>query len=245
MVLFNITGELGSGKTLSQTNFLWKNWFYRRRPVFANYHLFKIPYHYVEYVEQFEKMKDGVVGADELWTIVDSRCSKDDRNRLVSSILLKSRKRDLTYFYTAQMLELLDKRIRKIQDFTAYPMLNTNQTVCKVVIFRTGYPKEHHYMKTVYYKTGLVFNMFDTYEEINMKSMAEEMKSETEELSRREKEMVVMANLPPMKIVFQAEYNKEHGYWCQCEKCGTKFFMSWEEADKYAEKYWGKMKVVL
>jgi hypothetical protein len=96
-------------------------------------------------------------------------------------------------------------------------------------------------MKAIYFKTGLVFDMFDTNEEIAMKSLKEEMEDELKDLSKRESLILVKARVPPMKIIFQAEYNKEHGYWCQCEKCGTKFFEKWEDADKYAEDYWKKL----
>ena len=40
------------------------------------------------------------------------------------------------------------------------------------------------------------------------------------------------------KIIFQPEYNKEHGFRCECSQCGTKYFKTWEEADTYAEEYW-------
>lgn len=234
--------HLGSGKTLSQTFLLWKNWFYRRKPIYANHHLFKIPYCYIEYIEQFDQMREGDVGADELWVVIDSRCAKEEKNRFVASILLKSRKRGLTYFFTAQMLELLDKRVRKVIDFTSYPVMNAGESVCKIMIFRTGFPKEHHYMKTVYFKTGLVFDMFDTEEEIAMKSVREDMESggELDGMTKKEIVDIVKARTPVMKIVFQENYNKEHGYWCTCEECGTKFFDTWGEADRYAEDYWKK-----
>jgi hypothetical protein len=187
-------------------------------------------------------MKEGDVGADELWIVVDARCSKDEKNRFVSSILLKSRKRHLTYFFTAQMLELLDKRVRKVIDFTAYPLLNVGESQCKIMIFRTGFPKEHHYMKTIYFKSGIVFEMFDTDEEITMSSVRELLESQEElsDLTKSEALAVVQAKTPDMKIVFQENYNKGHGYWCECPDCKTVFFNTWEEADKFAEDFWRK-----
>lgn len=218
IVLFAVVGELGAGKTLSQTFLCWKNWFYRRKPIFSNYHLFKIPYVYVNSIPKLNKMFEGFVGCDELWRIVDSRTTKSEKNRISADILSRSRKRHLTYCFTAQLIDSIDKRVRKVTDFTALPILNADETVCKVIIFRTGYPKDANRMKTFYFKTGLVFNMFDTDEEIDM---LEEDPNSEEQI-----------------IVFQENYDEKHGYWCQCPSCKTMFFKTWEEADKYAENYW-------
>lgn len=168
MVLFCFAGELGSGKTLSLTFLTWKNWFYRRKPVFSNYHLFKIPYVWVDSVEKMDLMREGFFASDEFWIWVDALESKQKKNRVVTNILLKSRKRGLTYCYTSQTLEQLNRRVRKVQDFTAYPILNANETICKVVIFRTGYPNNGTYMKTFYFKTDLVKTFYDHTEEVQM-----------------------------------------------------------------------------
>jgi hypothetical protein len=87
---------------------------------------------------------------------------------------MKSRKRNLTYIFTAQLLELLDKRVRKILDFTAYCMLNRDESVGKVQVFRTGYPNAGSYMKTFYYKTPEVFTLYNTNEEICMEEESKE-----------------------------------------------------------------------
>lgn len=168
MVLFGYVGELGSGKTLSLTFMLWKNWMYRRKKIYSNYHLFRIPYLLITDIAQFKECQDGFVGTDELWRIADSRLSKSSMNSFVADILGRSRKRHLNYSFTSQLIDSLDKRIRKVMDFTSYPIMNSGETVCKVNIFRTGFPKEGTYMKTFYYKTPEVFNMYDTDEEIDM-----------------------------------------------------------------------------
>jgi len=172
MVLFCITGELGSGKTLGLTFLGFKNWMFRKQKIYSNYHLYQIPYIYIDGIDKLDQMRDGFVMCDEMWIILDSRCSRSIANRLTSSILLKSRKRDLTYCFTAQMLDLLDKRIRKILDFTAYPILNAPESVCKVSVFRTGFPKTGSYMKTFYFNTEHIFNCYDTREEITMEAQS-------------------------------------------------------------------------
>jgi hypothetical protein len=128
-------------------------------------------------------------------------------NRIVTNILLKSRKRGLTYCYTSQTLEQLNRRVRKVQDFTSYPIMNANESVCKCVIFRTGYPSSGTYMKTFYYKTELFKTFYDHREEIQP--------------------IKEIDDSPNHVVVFQEEQNKE-----------PVIFETWEEADKYAEKYW-------
>ena len=236
MVLFGICGELGSGKTLSLTYLTFRNWFYRKMKVFSNYHLFGIPYYYIEYVSQFNYMKDGVACMDELWRVCDARMSRTTKNQFTADILARSRKRHLTYLFTAQVLDTVDGRIRKVQDFTAIPVLNRLETVCRLAIFRTGYPKAKNLMKTVYFYTqdhpiyigeygARILNfmrMYDTDEEVDMEDDSKNPVAK------------------PPRLIFQPNYNPAHGYECDCEECGTKYFERWEDADKYAEEYWKK-----
>jgi hypothetical protein len=214
MVLFGIVGELGAGKTLSLTFLAWKNWFYRRKTIYSNYHLYKIPYIYIDTVEKLDAMREGFAVLDEFWLWIDSRTTRSNKNKIVADILLKSRKRGLTWCFTAQLLDLLDKRVRKVMDFTAYPILNTAETICKVSIFRTGYPKAANYLKTFYFKTQIVFDLYNHREEI------EQLEMETEDEDMPEMK-------PEMKIVFQESMEAEPMY-----------FNSWAEADKHAEEYW-------
>ena len=105
---------------------------------------------------------------DEFWLYVDSRSSASTKNRVTSNIILKSRKRDLTFMFTSQLLDLLDKRVRKILDFTAYTILNPTESVGKTLIFRGGYPKEAMILKTMRFYTAGVFQLYNTREEIEM-----------------------------------------------------------------------------
>jgi hypothetical protein len=65
VVLFGTVGELGSGKTLTLTFLSWKNWLFRKQKIYSNYHLYQIPYIFVDSVEKLDKMKDGFFAADE------------------------------------------------------------------------------------------------------------------------------------------------------------------------------------
>jgi intein/homing endonuclease len=125
--------------------------------------------------ENVEYLTDFTVPAYENYVangflVHNSRASASNRNKIVSNILLRSRKRDLTYMFSSQMLDLLDKRLRKILDFTAYTILNPQETIGKTLIFRGGYPKEGMILKTMRFYTHGVFQLYNTNEEIDMKS---------------------------------------------------------------------------
>jgi len=226
MPLVNVVGELGVGKTLSLTYLLFRNWFFKGNKIYSNYHLFKIPYIYINDIRQLDTIKDGYCGLDELWLFADSRMSKTQKNTFIANILGKSRKRGLTYASTAQVADSIEGRIRKVLDFTFYPMMNRDETICKLLVFRGGFVKNANYMKTLYYKTPLIKMMYDTNEEIEM------MQKVPEEDEKNKVE------LP--KWVFQENYNQEHGYFCECDECKTKWFNTWKEADDYASAYYKK-----
>jgi len=183
------------------------NWYRKRQKLYSNYHLYKIPYIYIDSPEKLKYARGGFITLDEFWTFVDSRASSSAKNKLVSDIILKSRKRDLTVTFTSQMLDMLDKRIRKIMDFTAYCILNQEETIGKVLIFRGGYPKEHMLLKQFMYRTPMVWKLYDTMEELSMNEG-----DETEP-----------------KIIFQ-----------ESPEDPPKFFDTWEQADKFGEKFWEK-----
>ena len=205
-MLFSIVGELGAGKTLSLTFLTYKNWFFRRQKVYSNYHLYKIPYIYLEAVDQLTLMRDGIVAVDELWRICDTLLSRSKMHKLTSDILGRSRKRKLNYIFTAQLLETIAPRVRKVIDFVSYPLMNRTETICKIVIFRGSRAREGTYMKTVYFKTDVVKQMYDTDEEIDM----EEKSSE------------------PPKIIFQESKDAEPEYfntWEEADKRAEEYWL--------------------
>jgi hypothetical protein len=156
-----------------------------------------------------DKIRNGFVSADEFWNVIDARASASKRNKIVSDILLKSRKRSLTYCFTSQILDLLDKRVRKILDFTAYPIMNNNETFCKLIIFRGGYLKNSSYMKTIYFRTPFFYSTYDTEEEITMSDEEEEIEP---------------------KIVFQESKDAEPEYFKSFEEADARA-MKWYEAN--------------
>jgi len=166
MALIGIVGELGMGKTLTATYLTWRNYYYKKRRVFSNINLYGIPFTKIDSIQDFEKMKKGVFLGDELWLWIDSRCSQSVKNRVTSTILLKSRKRGLTIIYTAQAFSQIDRRVRTITDFLVYPLLNRDNTICKAVIFRGSNPTPQSIIRTLYFRTEPIFKMYNSNEEV-------------------------------------------------------------------------------
>jgi len=206
-----------SGKTLTLTYLALKNWLVKGRIIYSNYHLYYVPYFEITTVRQLDIMVEGVFVADEFWVSVDARTSNKSRNRIVADIARRSRKRSLEYIYTSQTLDQIDKRIRKIQDFTGYPILNTDNTMCKVLVFRSGYPKAGKYLHTFYFRTPFIFEVFDTNEEI--------LPFEDDVNSKDKLEV---------KIVFYPRKPKKGEY---VEPITKTFYYVYEELSEYIKKY--------
>lgn len=167
MVLFCIVGELGAGKTLGLAFLTWNNWFKKGRRVFSNFNLYGIPFTKIKSIPDLDNMNSGFFAGDELWTWLDSWEGKDEKKKLISSILLKSRKRDITIAYTTQTLQQIVKRIRDVTDFTAYPTLSPDGTWCRMNIFRgTKLIPAMMMSPARYFNVESVVAMYNTYEEI-------------------------------------------------------------------------------
>lgn len=167
MVLFCIVGELGAGKTLGLAFLTWNNWFKKGRRIFSNFNLYGFPYTKIETIPDLDNMSSGFFAGDELWSWLDSWEGKSEKKRLISSILLKSRKRDITIAYTTQTLQQIVKRIRDVTDFTAYPIMSGDGTWCRMNIFRgTRLIPAMLVNPARYFNVESVVAMYNTYEEI-------------------------------------------------------------------------------
>ena len=161
-----IVGELGSGKTLTLTYLAWKNHFRKGRQVFSNYGLNGIPHTRIRSLADLEKMRDGFFAGDELWLWLDSRTSSKQMNKVTSDILLKSRKRGLTYCFTAQNMKQVDTRVRKVIDFTVYPVMTANERIVKALVFHGSSPDTGNFMRALRFRPKPVYKLYDSREEV-------------------------------------------------------------------------------
>lgn len=186
MVLMAVVGELGAGKTLTLTYLALRQWLQKGRRIYANYTFYGVPYFRVDSVQDIDEMSNGFAAMDEFWLWIDSRASVSLKNRLIGNILLKSRKRGLTIAYTTQSFDQIDKRIRKVTDFIAYPILAVGNTHCKVVIFRGPKPSPTGIIDKLYFRPEVVYQAYNSNEEIKplLLDDKEEMKEEYNDISQ-------------------------------------------------------------
>lgn len=99
----------------------------------------------------------------QLWTWCDSRLSGSHKNKFVTMVLAKSRKRDIHIAYTTQYFKAVDIRIRTVTDFVAIPQLNSKETLCTLKI----YSNPAMVLQQVYrFRTQPLWSLYDTHEEV-------------------------------------------------------------------------------
>jgi hypothetical protein len=120
-----------------------------------------------------DDIRSGIFLIDELWLYADSRLSGSARNKFVSKVLLKSRKRDLDILYTTQSLGQVDVRIRRISDFICIPTFNEASGKCVIRMYThpSGY-----LLKVLKFDGRKIFPLYDTSEEIDLPDMEKEKK---------------------------------------------------------------------
>lgn len=180
MVLIAIEGVMGSGKTLAMTYLAWRKYL-QGLDIYANYHIRFPPYpkeeiekgrrqpkiFYVKNIRDVLAMEKGYACLDELWASADSRQSGSKKNKIIGQILLKARKKDVHIAYTTQKFHQMDKRIRDVTDFIAYPSLRKNETICILQVCSIIPMKPEPFIKPekVYkFYTAPFFRFYDTNE---------------------------------------------------------------------------------
>jgi len=223
VVLFGIFGRLGDGKTLALTYLTFEHWFKRREKIYANYHLFKMPYYYIKGVNQLNIPKGTRdnpcwFSADEIWRIIKARTPMLKQNDIVYDILGRSRKRSVQWGFTSQLKSSMDKNVVQVLDFISKPSLTPDNSLCRLDIFAGAKASAATLINSPRFWTQPFMQMYMSEEEIDM-------------------EQEILEDPP---LIFQPYYIEEHGFCCECEKCGTKFFKSWEEADAFSSAWWEK-----
>ena len=115
MTLTNIVGRVGSGKTLFMTADAVNS---GRAHIYANYQV-NDPRYIALLPEMLmdPNLRDAVILLDEVYAWIESRTSGRDINRYMSYILFQSRKKDIDFYMTEQLLSTVDLRYRDMIDF--------------------------------------------------------------------------------------------------------------------------------
>ena len=181
LILIAIWGGLGSGKTLL-TTYIAKH---IKKPVYANYEIKTPNYHNLE-VSNILNLKGSVaVIIDEAYSWIDSRTSQQSSNKVWSYILFQSRHREIDIYLTAQLLQTIDIRYRKMIDVYIYCEQKKGAfyyTIYNKKMVRTGR------FKLSFKHAEKYFNLYDTLELIITEEMENLM---YDSLSRIEKKKLI------------------------------------------------------
>jgi hypothetical protein len=160
-MLVGICGNLGAGKTLTLTFFGWYLHTKMGASIYSNYWL-QFPHKIIKDLTEIDNIKGGVFLGDELWSWMDSRTFGSNKNMAISKILLKSRKRGIDIFYTAQHFKQMDVRVRRITDMLCFPEMNARGG-CTVHFYNYFMERTR---KPITFDARFFFDKYDTEEEV-------------------------------------------------------------------------------
>ena len=120
-MIIGIVGDIGSGKTLILTAFLYYDFLVDNKKIYANYGLkFKhitLDFSIIEKLFDENLNKEIDFAIDEMHIFMDSRTSAKKKNRILSYWILQTRKRNIDLFYSTQFFGQVDKRLRDATSF--------------------------------------------------------------------------------------------------------------------------------
>ena len=93
----------------------------------------------------------------------DSRVSGSKKNKFITPILAKSRKRGIHLGYTCQYFKSIDIRIRTVTDFVCLPKMNEKETVCRLFVYSNPSMVLQRIFK---FKSQPIYELYDTNEEV-------------------------------------------------------------------------------
>lgn len=160
-MLVGIVGKMGTGKTLTLTYLAMKER-KKHRKIYSNYKL-NFPYKPIKNLNDFDKIRNGVFCADELWLWLDSRESGQAKNKFGSKILAKSRKRGIDVYYTTQHIMQIDARVRRVTDYLIFPQIKNGILIMEMYEY---YNNSMEFLKKIQVQANKLFDYYDTSEEV-------------------------------------------------------------------------------
>lgn len=193
-MLIAIPGKMGSGKTLTMTALGYRAYLKGER-IYSNYPL-SFPHTTVGSIDELMSIRRGTFLGDELWSWMDSRSGGSKKNKFISALLLKSRKRGFDVYYTLQHMMQIDARVRRVTDVIVIPKLNhpTKATRCRLEFIDIFGDRIR---APISFNVRPVFRLYDTAAEVRDISgfEAEKLKRKMKEkkiLERAEKEGITL-----------------------------------------------------
>ena len=161
--LIAIVGEQGSGKTLTMTYFGYLA-FKKGFQIYTNYKI-NFKHVYIDKLEDIEKIKSGIALMDELWTWLDARAPASKRNMYATQIFAKTRKRGNVWYYTMQVSNMIDRRVRQYSDILVFPEVYLDKNNIPYKVRLELYDKFYN-RTAIEFNPKPILNMYDTKEEV-------------------------------------------------------------------------------
>jgi hypothetical protein len=168
-MIIGLIGRMGTGKTLSLVRYAWlyyKQGFKIYSNITLNFPHVKIGLQdLINYANTNTYLDKSVVLLDEAHiSLLDSRNSMSVRNRVLTHLIVLSRKMGFILFYTTQMYHQVDKRLRSNTDVlikcSTKKYKNENYTHNLIMLMMEFGMK----IKTDIFKSSQYYNMYNTRE---------------------------------------------------------------------------------
>lgn len=183
-MIIGLTGNLGSGKTLSMVELmlLLKN----QMEVYtvSNIHM-SFSDKTIESVKEMDQVTmdhEGVIGIDEVWAWADSR--KSQNNDVITQIVIYSRKRGWIIIYTTQSLHQVDKRLRENTDFIGMCEHTSSPTGDKAKVTLVNM-NSMEIANVLEFNPEPLYDVYDTKEEVDVKSKKQKLKPIIEKFEKK------------------------------------------------------------
>lgn len=178
-MIVGFLGRMGSGKTLSLTRQVYKE-YKKGKKIISNMH-FNFVYTpltlemLLQYDNENTQLHDTVIVIDEAHVYLDSRTSVSKRNRIISLFLTQTRKKNVHLYYTTQSFDQVDKRLRNNSDVLI---------VCKTLPYKNGLKITYNTLNIkeelgfrvakTWFISNKFFNLYDTSQVISIKENLED-----------------------------------------------------------------------
>lgn len=119
--ILGILGLQGWGKT-ALTTFFGYLAYLNGYTVYSNYPL-SFNYIYIDSIKQAQSVRNGYILFDEFWRWVHARTSQSNINKLMMSICLLNRKRNISIIYNTQLPRTIDVILRDVTNYRFLPQM--------------------------------------------------------------------------------------------------------------------------
>ena len=118
MVLINVEGDVGSGKTLFAVILLCRNLELKKpKTIYVNFEGLTLP-HKLMSPEMLNTITNAVIVLDEAWAWLEARGSGSNKlNKYASYALFQARKDNVDFILTDQLIETIDSRFRMMANW--------------------------------------------------------------------------------------------------------------------------------